>query len=387
LKKSTIYLDNASTTVLDPLVIKEFTSLLEISFGNAASRTHSIGFDAKKIVDYSRFEIASIIGAKQEELIFNSGATEGINNILKGLFEAYGKDKNEIITSPSEHKAILDTCTYLVSKGAIIHYLEIDKNGLINLTQLEKTISSKTLLVSIMLVNNETGVIQDIDAISQICKKNDVLFMTDATQAVGKIDIDVEKSGIDLMTFSAHKIYGPKGVGAMYVRQKYPRINIVPLMHGGGHEKGYRSGTINVPGIGAFAKAIEICKKKQEHDSKQVKKLRNKLETALLKIEGVEINGSKSERSPYISSVYIPGVNSEAIIINVKNTIAISNGSACTSKEMKPSHVIMSMYHNEDRAFSTLRISYSRFNTEKEIEIAIESIKAGIERIREQSLT
>ncbi len=387
MKKSTIYLDNASTTVLDPLVIKEFTSLLEISFGNAASRTHSIGFDAKKIVDYSRFEIASIIGAKQEELIFNSGATEGINNILKGLFEAYGKDKNEIITSPSEHKAILDTCTYLVSKGAIIHYLEIDKNGLINLTQLEKTISSKTLLVSIMLVNNETGVIQDIDAISQICKKNDVLFMTDATQAVGKIDIDVEKSGIDLMTFSAHKIYGPKGVGAMYVRQKYPRINIVPLMHGGGHEKGYRSGTINVPGIGAFAKAIEICKKKQEHDSKQVKKLRNKLETALLKIEGVEINGSKSERSPYISSVYIPGVNSEAIIINVKNTIAISNGSACTSKEMKPSHVIMSMYHNEDRAFSTLRISYSRFNTEKEIEIAIESIKAGIERIREQSLT
>ena len=236
-----IYLDNASTTPLDSTVIKEFTSLFEFSFGNAASRTHSVGFEAKKIVDQSRFEIASIIGAKQEELIFNSGATEGINTILKGLFEAYGQDKNEIITSPSEHKAILDTCIYLESKGAKIHYLNIDKNGIIDLTQLEKTITPKTLLVSIMLVNNETGVIQDIDAISNICGKNNVLYMTDATQAVGKINIDVEKSGIDLMTFSAHKIYGPKGVGAMYIKQKYPKINIVPLMHGGGLFKSSRN--------------------------------------------------------------------------------------------------------------------------------------------------
>lgn len=380
-----IYLDNASTTPLDSSVIKELTSLLESSFGNAASRTHLVGFDAKKIVDHSRYEIASIIGAKQEEIIFNSGATEGVNTILKGLFEANGQDKNEIITSPSEHKAILDTCTYLETKGAKIHYLKLNENGLIDLTQLEKTISSKTLLVSIMLVNNETGVIQDIDAIAKICQKNDVLFMTDATQAVGKINIDVEKSGIDLMTFSAHKIYGPKGVGAMYIKQKYPKINIVPLMHGGGHEKGYRSGTINVPGIGAFAKATEICKSKLEKDTKHVEKLRNKLESELLKIEGVQINGLNSKRSPYISSIYIPGVNSEALIINVKKTIAIANGSACTSKEMLPSHVIMSMFDNQDRAYSTLRISYGRFNTLKEIEIAVKVIKEGVERVREQS--
>jgi cysteine desulfurase len=380
-----IYLDNASTTPLDPNVINELATLLEQSFGNAASRTHSIGFDSKKIVDNSRFDIATLIGAKPEEIIFNSGATEGINTILKGLFEIHGNDKNEIITTPTEHKAILDTCSYLETKGAKIHYLKVNENGLVDLKQLEKLISKKTLLVSVMLVNNETGVIQDLNGISEICHKNEILVMTDATQAYGKINININEVGVDLMTFSAHKLYGPKGVGAMYIKQKYPKINITPLMHGGGHERGYRSGTINVPGIGAFAKAATICHEIKEKETLLVEKLRDKLESELLKIDGVEINGSKSARSPYISSVYIPNVNSEALIINVKKTIAIANGSACTSKEMLPSHVIMSMFNNQDRAFSTLRISYGRFNTLKEIEIAIKVITEGIERVRDQS--
>lgn len=380
-----IYLDNASTTPIDSLVIKEFKSLLESFFGNAASRTHSIGFDAKKIVDNSRFDIATLIGAKPEEIIFNSGATEGINTILKGLFEIHGNAKNEIITTLTEHKAILDTCAYLETKGAKIHYLKVNENGVVDLKQLEKLISKKTLLVSVMLVNNETGVIQDLKTISEFCNKNEVLIMTDATQAYGKIDININELGVDLMTFSAHKLYGPKGVGAMYIKQKYPKINITPLMHGGGHERGYRSGTINVPGIGAFAKAAKICHEKKGKDALLVEKLRDKLESQLLKIDGVEINGIEAKRSPYISSIFIPGVNSEALIINVKKTIAIANGSACTSKEMLPSHVIMAMFNEQDRAFSTLRISYGRFNTLKEIEIAIKVIKEGIERIREQA--
>jgi cysteine desulfurase len=381
-----IYLDNASTTPLDPKVITELTSLVEQAFGNAASRTHTIGFDSKKIVDTSRFAIATLIGAKPEEIIFNSGATEGINTIIKGLFETHGNDKNEIITTTTEHKAILDTCLYLETKGAKIHYLKVNKNGLVDLAQLEKLISKKTLLVSVMLVNNETGVIQDLKAISEICIKNDVLIMTDATQAYGKINININALGVDLMTFSAHKLYGPKGVGAMYIKQKYPKINITPLMHGGGHERGYRSGTMNVPGIGAFAKAAKICYELREKDTLLVEKLRDKLESELLKINGVEINGIKSARSPYISSIYIPNVNSEALIINIKKTIAIANGSACTSKEMLPSHVIMAMFNDQDRAYSSIRISYGRFNTMKEIEIVAKSIKEAVERIREQSL-
>lgn len=379
IKQNTIYLDNAATTF-------NLEKLVKSGFGNASSRTHEKGLAAKKLVDDCRSEIAQLINSKPAEIVFTSGATEGINTLIKGLFETYGTDKKEIITSKTEHKAVLDTCAYLETKGAIVHYLNVDKNGLVSIEELNSKLSPSTLLVSVMLVNNETGVIQPIKELAEITHKNESYFMCDATQGFGKLEIDPSELGIDLMTFSGHKIHGPKGIGGMYIKQQYPKINVAPLIHGGGHERGYRSGTLNVGGIVGLSVACNHYAEHREKDYEFITQLRDKFETAMLSIDGCEINGIETERSPYISSVYLQGVNSEALIINVKKEIAIANGSACTSTEILPSHVIMAMFNDENRAKSTIRVSYSKFNTIEEIDTAAKCIISAVKRIRESVL-
>ncbi|MFN8671852.1 MAG: cysteine desulfurase family protein [Candidatus Sericytochromatia bacterium] len=373
-----IYLDNNATTKVDQNVIKKMIPYFTDIYANASSR-HEFGFEAKKGVKKARQQVADLINCEADEIIFTSGSTESINLAIKGL---QNKEKNHIVTVKTEHSAVLDTCKYLEKNGCEITYLFVNREGLIDLNELKNSIKNNTSLVSVMFANNETGVIQPIKEIAEIVHEKEALFMTDATQVVGKIPIDVNKLGIDLMTISAHKFYGPKGIGALYVRSRRPRkVKLEPIIHGGGHERSFRSGTSNVSGIVGLGVACEIASKNIKKDSLIIKDLRDYLENELLKIEDTFINGHKEKRLYNTSNICFKGFNSEAIIMGLKNII-VSNGSACTSTSIYPSHVLMAMGLSEKEAFSSIRFSLGKFNTKNEIEFTIEKIKDIILNLR-----
>ncbi len=379
-----IYLDNNATTPLDPRVLEAMLPYFQSKFGNAASRSHSFGWAAEEAVDYAREQIAALIGANPKEIIFTSGATESDNLALKGVFEMYGEKGKHIITAKTEHKAVLDACKHLEKLGAEITYLNVNSEGLVSLEELEAAIRPDTILVSIMYANNEIGVIQPIREISAIAHKHGALFMTDATQAVGKIPVDVNADGIDLLSFSAHKMYGPKGVGALYVRRKNPRVKVTAQIDGGGHERGMRSGTLNVPGIVGFGKACELCRLDMESDTARIKALRDKLEKELLTIEEAYLNGSKESRLPHVSNISFKYVEGEGLMMGVKD-IAVSSGSACTSASLEPSYVLKTLGLDDELAHSSLRFGLSRFTTEEEIDYTISHVKEAVEKLRDMS--
>ena len=381
--KLPVYLDNNATTPVDPRVLEAMMPYFTEHFGNAASRNHSFGWEAEEAVNYAREQVAKLIGAEPKEIIFTSGATEADNLALKGVYEMYASKGNHIITATTEHKAILDTCKHIEKLGGEITYLGVKENGLIDLKELEAAIKPSTILIAIMYANNETGVIQPIKKIGAIAKKNGVLFFTDATQAAGKIPIDVTKDNIDLMAFSAHKMYGPKGVGALYVRRKNPRVKVTAQMDGGGHERSMRSGTLNVPGIVGFGKACELCSLDMEKDTAHIIKLRDKLENALLKLEEAYVNGSIQHRLPNVSNISFKNVESENLIIGINKNIAVSSGAACTSASLEPSHVLKAMNVRDDLAHSSIRFSMGRFTTEEQVDYTIDQVTATVSKLRE----
>ena len=379
-----IYLDNNSTTPMDPRVLESMLPFFNEQFGNAASRNHSFGWNAEKAVDDARDQVAHLIGSTSKEIIFTSGATEANNLAIKGVYEMYGSQGNHIITVTTEHKAVLDACKKVEKMGAEVTYLSPNEDGLINLDELEAAITDKTILITIMYGNNEIGVIQDIKAISAIAKKNNVLFHTDATQAVGKIPVDVIADGIDLLSFTAHKMYGPKGVGALYVRRKNPRVKVTSQMDGGGHERGMRSGTLNVPGIVGFGKACELCGQEMEQEAVRLSALRDKLEKELLTIEEAYVNGNPAHRLPHVANISFKFVEGEGLMMGTKD-IAVSSGSACTSASLEPSYVLKSLGLDDELAHSSLRFGLGRFTTEEEVDFAINHVKTAVNKLREMS--
>lgn len=382
--KLPIYLDNNATTPMDPRVLEAMLPYFTENFGNAASRNHAFGWKAEEAVDYAREQIAALINADAKEIIITSGATESNNLALKGIFEMYAEKGNHFITVETEHKAILDTCKHLEKQGAEVTYLKTAEDGLITLEQVADAIRPNTVLVSVMYANNEIGVIQPIREISKLCKSKGILFHTDATQAVGKIPVDVISDGIDLMSFSGHKMYGPKGVGVLYVRRKNPRVKVTAQMDGGGHERGMRSGTLNVPGIVGLGKACEICKNEMEADTARISVMRNKLEKELLTLEESYINGNTEHRLPHITNMSFKYVEGEGLIMGVKN-IAVSSGSACTSASLEPSYVLKALGLDDELAHSSLRFGLSRFTTDEEIDYAIGHVKEAVLKLREMS--
>jgi cysteine desulfurase len=383
--KAPIYLDNNATTPMDPRVLDAMIPYFIEKFGNAASRNHQFGWVAEEAVDYAREQVAKLIGADEKEIIFTSGATEGDNLAIKGVYEMYAQKGNHIITVTTEHKAVLDTCHHLEKQGAAITYLKVNAEGLIDLTELENAITDKTILVAIMYANNEVGVIQDVKKISEICHKKGTLFFTDATQAVGKIPVDVIKDGIDLMAFSAHKMYGPKGVGALYVRRKNPRVKVTAQMDGGGHERGMRSGTLNVPSIVGFGKACEICMTDMESDTARISVMRDKLEAGLTQLEESYVNGSREHRLPHVSNISFKYVEGEGLMMGFNKNIALSSGSACTSASLEPSYVLKALGLGDDLAHSSLRFGLGRFTTEDQIDYTIKAISETVLKLRELS--
>jgi len=377
-----IYFDYNSTTPVDPEVLKMMPPLLRNVFGNPSSNTHKYGDEARMAVEKARIQIGRLINADTKNIILTSSATESINLALKGTFEASKYNKDHIITAQTEHNAVLDTCSYLESKGARITYLPVNERGLIDLNSLKDAITKKTLLVAIMYANNETGVIQPINEITQITNERNVLFMTDATQAVGKIPVDVETKNIDYLTFSAHKLYGIKGAGALYVRN-LNKQKITPQNHGGGHENGMRSGTANVPSIAAFGKACEICIKRLESDMLYVSKLRDELESKCLSIGNSFVNGDMSQRLPNTTNICFNEIDADELILKIKNKIAVSTGSACTSATFEPSHVLTAMGLTQNQAYSSIRFSLGRFTSKKEIKQAFSILDESIHMLRE----
>jgi cysteine desulfurase len=383
--KLPIYLDNNATTPMDPRVLEAMTPYFLQHFGNAASRNHPFGWEAEEAVDYAREQVAKLIGADPKEIIFTSGATEGDNLGIKGVYEMYASKGNHIITATTEHKAVLDTCKHIEKVGGEVTYLQVKADGLIDLKELEAAIKPTTILIAIMYANNEIGTVMPIKEISAIARKHGVLVFTDGTQAVGKIPVNVNKDGIDLMAFTAHKMYGPKGVGALYVRRKNPRVKVTAQMDGGGHERGMRSGTLNVPGIVGFGKACELCMLDMEADSKRIVKMRDYLETELMKLEEAYINGSTEHRLPHVTNISFKHVEGEGLLMGFNKNIALSSGSACTSASLEPSYVLKALGLGDDLAHSSLRFGLSRFTTEEEIEYTIKAISETVLKLREMS--
>jgi cysteine desulfurase len=383
--KLPIYMDNNATTPMDPRVLEAMLPYFTQHFGNAASRNHPFGWEAEEAVDYAREQVAKLIGADAKEIIFTSGATEGDNLGIKGVFEMYASKGNHIITATTEHKAVLDTYKHIEKLGGEVTYLEVKENGLIDLAELEAAIKPNTILISIMYANNEIGVVQPIKEITALAKKNGILFFTDATQAVGKIPVDVIKDGIDLMTFTGHKMYGPKGIGALYVRRKNPRVKVTAQMDGGGHERGMRSGTLNVPGIVGFGKACELCRLEMEEDAKRISVLRDKLETELMKLEEAYINGTPESRLPHVTNISFKHVEGEGLLMGFNKNIALSSGSACTSASLEPSYVLKALGLGDDLAHSSLRFGLSRFTTEEEVDYTIKAISETVLKLRDMS--
>ncbi len=383
--KLPIYLDNNATTPMDPRVLEAMTPYFLEHYGNAASRNHPFGWEAEEAVDYAREQVAKLVGADPKEIIFTSGATEGDNLAIKGVYEMYASKGNHIITATTEHKAVLDTCKHIEKTGGEVTYLQVKRDGLIDLKELEAAIKPTTILIAIMYANNEIGTIQPIREISAIAKKHGVLFFSDAVQAVGKVPVDVNKDGIDLMAFTAHKMYGPKGIGALYVRRKNPRVKVTAQMDGGGHERGMRSGTLNVPGIVGFGKACELCRLEMEADTKRVSILRDKLETELMKLEEAYINGSTEHRLPHVTNISFKHVEGEGLLMGFNKNIALSSGSACTSASLEPSYVLKALGLGDDLAHSSLRFGLGRFTTEDQIDYTVKAISETVVRLREMS--
>jgi cysteine desulfurase len=352
------------------------------AFGNAASRNHSFGWQAEEAVSYAREQVAQLIGTDPKEIIFTSGATESDNLAIKGVFEMYAGKGNHIITCNIEHKAVLDTCKHLEKKGAEVTYLKVKENGLIDLADLEAAIKQTTILIAIMYANNEMGTIMPVKEISDIAKKNSIIFFSDATQAVGKIPVDVNKDGIDVLAFSAHKMYGPKGVGALYVRRKNPRVKLSAQIDGGGHERGMRCGTLNVPGIVGFGKACEICLNEMEEETARVSMLRDKLQNALLQIEGSFLNGDKEHKLPHVTNISFKHTEGDALMMGLNKNMAVSSGSACTSASLEPSYVLKALGLDDEGAHSSIRFSLGRFTTEEQIDYAIQQVTETVNKLR-----
>jgi len=383
--KLPIYLDHNATTPMDPRVLEAMIPYFVENFGNAASRNHSFGWQAEEAVDYAREQIAKLIGADPKEIIITSGATEGDNLGIKGVFEMYASKGNHIITCTTEHKAVLDTCKHLEKLGAEVTYLEVQPDGLVDLKQLEAAMKPTTILVAIMYANNEIGVIQPVKEIAAIAKKHGALFFTDAVQAVGKIPVDVIADGIDIMAFTAHKMYGPKGVGALYVRRKNPRVKLTAQIDGGGHERGMRSGTLNVPGIVGFGKAAEIARLDMAADTARISILRDKLENALKVIDETYVNGNPAHRLPHVSNISFKYVEGEGLMMGFNKDIALSSGSACTSASLEPSYVLKALGLGDDLAHSSLRFGLGRYTTEEQIDFTIKAVTDTVLKLREMS--
>ncbi|QTM69115.1 IscS subfamily cysteine desulfurase [Buchnera aphidicola (Hormaphis cornu)] len=383
--KLPIYLDYAATTPVDNRVVSKMLQFLTVdgNFGNAASRSHQFGWIAEEAVDIARINIANLIHADPREIIFTSGATESNNLAIKGSMMFYKKQGKHIITSKTEHKSVLDACRYLENNGFEVTYLSPKSNGLIDLNELEKKISKKTLLVSIMHVNNETGTIQNICNINKICDAYGILLHIDATQSIGKISIDVRKLNVALMSFSAHKLYGPKGIGGLYVRRK-PRIRLVPLIHGGGHERGMRSGTLAVHQIVGMGKAFQLAKKLFHEENLRLIKLRNYFWNKIKNIEEVYLNSDLSYTAPHILNISFNYIEGESLIMSLKD-IAISSGSACTSASLEPSYVLKALKIKDELAHSSIRFSIGRFTTKKELDYAFDLICKSVSRLRNLS--
>ncbi len=383
--KFPIYLDHNATTPCDPRVVEAMIPYFTNSFGNAASRNHPFGWQAEEAVDYAREQVAKLIGADPKEIIFTSGATEADNLAIKGVFEMYASKGNHIITCNIEHKAVLDTCKHIEKEGGEVTYLKVNPDGLIDMKELEAAIKPTTILIAIMYANNEIGTVMPMKEISALAKKKGILVFSDATQAVGKIPVDVNKDGIDLMAFTAHKMYGPKGVGALYVRRKNPRVKVTAQMDGGGHERGMRSGTLNVPGIVGFGKACEICMNEMEEETKRISALRDKLETSLMKVEEAYINGSTQHRLPHVTNISFKYVEGEGLLMGFNKDIAVSSGSACTSASLEPSYVLKALGLGDDLAHSSLRFGLGRFTTEDQIDYTVEAVTKTVNKLREMS--
>ncbi len=384
--KLPIYMDNHATTRVDPRVMEAMLPYFTEKFGNAASRNHSFGWEAEEGVDRARNQIAALINGKPKEIIFTSGATESDNLAIKGVVEFYKDKGNHIITCVTEHKAVLDSCRTLERNGkATVTYLKVDKYGMVDPDDVRKAITDKTVLISIMYANNEVGTIHPVREIGGIAKEKGIIFHCDGVQAAGKIPLDVERDGIDLLAMSAHKIYGPKGVGALWVRAKGPRVRLTPIIDGGGHERGMRSGTLNVTGIVGFGKACEIAQQDMVEENKKLLELRHKLQAGLFeRLDEIYLNGHPTERLPGNLNVSFAYVEGESLLMGI-NDIAVSSGSACTSATLEPSYVIRALGVNEELAHSSIRFGLGRFNTEDEVDYVTDRVSKEVNRLREMS--
>jgi cysteine desulfurase len=383
--KHPIYLDYSATTPVDERVAEKMCSYLtrEGVFGNPASRSHAFGWEAEAAVEEARKNIASLVGANPKEIIFTSGATESDNLAIKGVAHFYKKKGNHIVTCKTEHKAVLDTCRQLEREGYEVTYLDPEPNGLVDLNKLEAALRDDTVLVSVMHVNNEIGVIQDIAAIGELCRNRKILYHVDAAQSPGKVPINLEELKVDLMSFSAHKVYGPKGIGALYVQRK-PRVRLEAQMHGGGHERGMRSGTLPTHQIVGMGEAFRIAKEEMEEEGKRILSLRNRLWDGLKDMEEVYINGDMDQRIPGNINISFNFVEGESLLMALKD-LAISSGSACTSASLEPSYVLRALGRNDELAHSSIRFSIGRFTTEKDIDYTIEHVRTAVDKLRELS--
>jgi cysteine desulfurase len=383
--KLPIYMDNHATTPIDPRVFAAMTPYFTDVFGNAASRNHSFGWQAEEAVERARKQVADLVGATAKEIVFTSGATESDNLALKGVAEMYAEKGNHIITAATEHKAILDTCKRLEKEGLRVTYLPVKADGLIDLDMLQEAITDKTILVSIMYANNEIGVIQPVAEIGKIAKSRGALFHTDSTQAVGKVPVNVIKDNIDIASISGHKMYGPKGVGALYVRRKSPRVQITAQMDGGGHERGMRSGTLNVPGIVGLGEACALCNAEMAEESKRLSYLREKLKNKLMnELDEVYVNGTQEHRLPNNLNISFAYVEGESLLMGI-NDIAVSSGSACTSATLEPSYVLKALGAGDDLAHSSIRFGLGRFNTEDQVDYVANKVIEVVKKLRELS--
>jgi cysteine desulfurase len=382
--KLPIYLDYSATTPCDPRVVEAMLPYFTENFGNAASRNHVFGWAAEGAVEVAREQLAALIGAETQEITFTSGATESDNLAIKGIFQLYGSKGNHIITTATEHKAVLDTCKHIEKIGGEVTFLPVKSDGRIDIAELEAAIKPTTILIAIMYANNEIGNLQPVREISAVARKHNVIFFCDAVQAMGKVPVNVNDDGIDLMAFTAHKMYGPKGVGALYVRRKNPRVKIAAQMDGGGHERGMRSGTLNVPGIVGFGKAADIAIKEMQADAERMMKLRDKLEQSLLKLEGASVNGSVEHRLPHVSNMSFHGLRSDELLAGFNKEVAVSSGSACTSASLEPSYVLRALGIGDELSRSCLRFSLGKFTTSEEIDYVIEKVTATVTKLRQE---
>ena len=384
--KTPVYMDNHATTRVDSRVLDAMLPYFTEKFGNAASRNHSFGWEAEEAVDKARTQIAALIGAKSKEIIFTSGATESDNLAIKGIVEFNKEKGNHIVTCVTEHKAVLDSCRALERAGkATVTYLPVDKYGMVDPDAVRKAITDKTVLITIMWANNEIGTIHPIAEIGKLAKEKGIVFHCDAVQAIGKVPVDVEKAGLDLASITAHKIYGPKGIGALYVRSKGPRVRLTPMMDGGGHERGMRSGTLNVPGIVGLGAACELAGKEMSEEAQRMIQMRNQLQAGLFeRLDEIYVNGHPTQRLPGNLNVSFAYVEGESLLMGI-NDIAVSSGSACTSATLEPSYVIRALGINEELAHSSIRFGLGRFNTEEEVDYVTERVAKEVKRLREMS--